>query len=151
MKNHYFASVKLNVDAAKPTKKILIVEDNDDLADLLNLRFEHLGWQTSVCTNPIRALALLAEQPFDAMITDQMMPGMTGMQLIGKARSAGTDPLLIVLYTGDLTAVETVRSFPSDVWVVKKPADIKKLSADLAAVVESGTSFRNRNRNRNSD
>ena len=124
---------------AHPPRKILVVEDNKDLAYLLNLRFEHLGWTTSVCMDPSVALELLAQAKFDVLFTDHMMPGMTGSQLIEKARAAGTIATLTVIYTGDLTVIENANSVPEDVWVVKKPADMKKLSDDMSLAIESGS------------
>lgn len=92
-----------------------------------------------MCLDPSSAFELMAQEKFDVLFTDHMMPGMTGSQLIDKARAAGTIATLTVLYTGDLTVIENTNSVPEDVWVVKKPADIKKLSDSMSLAIESGS------------
>jgi PAS domain S-box-containing protein len=72
------------VEVAPPgTEHILLVDDEELLADLGTALLERLGYTVSMRTSSLDALALFQEHPeqFDAVITDQTMPDMTGIDL----------------------------------------------------------------------
>src|SRR6185437_15199970 len=75
------------VGGLKPCR-VLIVDDEVDMADMLSIGLERFGFQTVTVQNPLLALAAIEEDPsaFDALLTDQIMPGMHGTELIRKAR-----------------------------------------------------------------
>lgn len=64
-------------------ERILLVDDEEMLVEMERTMLERLGYQVTVQTNGRDALALFQETPdaFDAVITDQTMPGMTGVDL----------------------------------------------------------------------
>jgi signal transduction histidine kinase/CheY-like chemotaxis protein len=68
--------------------RVLIVDDEVDMADMLSIGLERLGFQTVTVQNPLLALAAIEEDPsaFDALLTDQIMPGMHGAELIREVR-----------------------------------------------------------------
>lgn len=117
-------------------RTILIVEDNLDLAMLLNIRLVREGWETYVCTNPLEALKVLAAKEFDVLMTDQMMPEMAGSALIDSVRKKGLNTSLFVIYTGDLNMVETDDRKANNVWIVRKPTDIRALSNEMALAIQ---------------
>jgi PAS domain S-box-containing protein len=71
--------------APAPTGKehILLVDDEEMLADMGQTMLERLGYEVTVRTSSLEALNAFQNQPdrFDAVITDQTMPGMTGLDL----------------------------------------------------------------------
>jgi DNA-binding NtrC family response regulator len=91
--------------------KILIVDDEVDMAECLSDLLKHAGYSCAVCTDGAKAYeAVLAESP-DLVLTDLRMPGGSGMDLLRKVRSH--DPALpVILLTGFATvdgAVEAMR------------------------------------------
>ena len=62
---------------------VLFVDDEKMLAELGKIMLERLGYHVTLCTDSIAALSLFREQPntFDVLVTDQTMPGMTGLDL----------------------------------------------------------------------
>ncbi len=68
-----------------PTGKehVLFVDDEPMLAQLGKTMLERLGYHVTVCTDSLKALTLFQQRPnaFDALITDQTMPVMTGLDL----------------------------------------------------------------------
>ena len=72
-------------DAAVPAVRahILFVDDDANLAELARLMLTRLGCRATVCTDSTVALRLFRDQPdrFDAVITDQIMPGLSGTEL----------------------------------------------------------------------
>ncbi len=65
------------------TEHILVVDDESSLVMLLKLMLTSMGYQVTTTTSPLEALALFQEGPhhFQALITDLMMPEMTGIAL----------------------------------------------------------------------
>jgi DNA-binding NtrC family response regulator len=68
--------------------RLLLVEDEQALADLLKRYLERLGYQVDACTHPDDALALLDAQPDDyaLLITDLSLPSMSGDELLTRSR-----------------------------------------------------------------
>ena len=67
-----------------PNKRILIVDDEEDIRFVLAQSIELLGSDYQVLTVPdgFAALIRLQEQPFDLVMTDFHMPGMNGLELV---------------------------------------------------------------------
>jgi len=80
-------------------QKILIAEDDTFFKDALENLLQSSGYETRSCSCGKEAVARLAEEVFDILITDFHMPGMDGLELIGKARNM--DPTMaMILVTG---------------------------------------------------
>lgn len=88
------------------SETILLVEDDQAVRDSLARTLGRLGYAVAVAEDGPAALAVLAAQPVDAVVTDQIMPqGMTGVEL---ARQAAKDHpgLGFVLITGYADALK---------------------------------------------
>ena len=57
---------------------ILIAEDDRVMSDVIRFNLERAGHQTTVARSGTEAWQMLQTQPFDLLITDYQMPGMTG-------------------------------------------------------------------------
>jgi signal transduction histidine kinase/ActR/RegA family two-component response regulator len=86
--------------------RVLIVDDEADMADTLSIGLERLGYATVAVQDPLTALVALEEDPyaFDTLVTDLQMPMMSGMELIRKARDAAPH-LRTILCTGNAAGV----------------------------------------------
>ena len=82
-------------------KKILLIDDEEMLVELGQAMLEHLGYQVTTRTSSLEALTTFQNDPhrFDAVITDQTMPGMTGLDLARRMLQIRPD-LPIILCTG---------------------------------------------------
>jgi len=114
--------------------KILIVDDEVDLAQALAALLRHAGYTCAVCTDGTKAYeAVLAESP-DLVLSDLRMPGASGMDLLKKIR--GRDPTLpVILLTAFATvdgAVEAMREGATD--FLAKPF----LPEELLAKIRTG-------------
>lgn len=70
------------------TKKILVIEDNEDIASILKERLEHEGFSVVVAEDGYLALGFLKNDVGpDAVILDLMLPGRNGMDLLCSLRS----------------------------------------------------------------
>ena len=67
--------------------KILIVEDDPDIAELLAVSFRKEGWPSLNAENGEKALALIEEGGLDLCVLDLMLPGMDGLAVLRTLRS----------------------------------------------------------------
>lgn len=88
--------------------RILLVEDEEHIANGLRFNFEAEGHEVVVARDGEGALALLVEdrQPFDAVVLDVMLPGKDGFQVASEVRAAGRFVPILML---------TARGRPEDV------------------------------------
>ena len=118
-------------------RRILLVDDDADFCDMMRLLLERLGFEVVPYASPREALADFRELPqtFDAMITDQNMPEMTGLALAGAVRGLRPDfPCLVCsAYSESLTeaALREAGVFA----LIPKPVDRDLLLATLQRVL----------------
>lgn len=65
---------------------LLLVEDKDSFRRLLSQALEGTVWKTLAVADPQEALRALEERPFQVLVTDLRLPGMSGLELIRRAR-----------------------------------------------------------------
>lgn len=78
-------------------KKILIVEDEEDIAQLVKLYLEKDGFRTATAKTGIEGLRLIKTDRPDMVILDLMLPEMDGLEICKKIRNAPDTALLPVL------------------------------------------------------
>lgn len=72
-------------------KNILVVDDNQDIAELLKTTLEIAGYKCTSINSGNHCLQLLSNNNFDLILLDVAMPGITGVDVIKKIKS---DPAL---------------------------------------------------------
>jgi CheY-like chemotaxis protein len=86
--------------------RVLIVEDDKDLAELLADKLAFEGAYVEVANDPYEALNKLSDHHFDLVIMDWQLPDMTGGETLKQAdRNAMLDPLAAELWTMKKTPV----------------------------------------------
>ncbi len=117
--------------------RILVVEDEAALAEMLRYNIEAAGYEAVVAADGEEAELLLAEQPFDLVILDWMLPGVSGIELCRRMR---VDPRLrqvpVIMLTARGEEADRVRglSTGADDYVVK-PFSVAELMARIAAIL----------------
>lgn len=76
--------------------RILIVDDEKAIADLVSTLLAAEGMEAQACYSSAHALEMLAARPFDVLILDIMMPGMDGFELARKVRAFSDMPLIFL-------------------------------------------------------
>jgi CheY-like chemotaxis protein len=114
---------------SKPGKRVLIVDDNHDVLDAMAMFVTSIGHLAESVPGGIEALEKLEFGRFDVVLTDLMMPGMSGQELAREIRKRR--PALPVV----LMSVSPPR-YPSDdiAGVLHKPFSLAELSSAIEAV-----------------
>lgn len=81
--------------------RILIVDDETNLAELLAMASTVQGWDPTVAGTGREALRLARAEAFDAMILDVMLPDIDGFVVIEKMRESGIDTPVVFLSARD--------------------------------------------------
>jgi DNA-binding NtrC family response regulator len=79
--------------------RILVIDDEHVIRQLMREILELGGWETVGAETPERALALLDEEDISLVVSDIVMPGLSGLELLGVVRATYPD-LPVVLVTG---------------------------------------------------
>jgi DNA-binding response OmpR family regulator len=114
--------------------KVLIVEDDPQLAELLGRMLTEEGHALDLCKTLGEARAKVGEGPYDAVILDWMLPDGEGLTLCEEMRRAGVfTPILMLTARGEVhDRVLGLRTGADDYLV--KPFDIEELLARLFAL-----------------
>ena len=118
-------------------QQVLIVDDEEPLARLATRTLEELGYVPTAFTSSSAALAAFRADPkrFDAVISDERMPGMTGSALIRELREIRRD-IPILLMSGFVGGGVTSRAREAGAnEVMKKPLSAGELALGLARVL----------------
>jgi DNA-binding NtrC family response regulator len=116
---------------------VLFVDDEEPLVRLATETLEELGYAPVGFTSSAAALAAFRADPkgFDAVITDERMPGMSGSALIREVRGIRRSvPVVLVSgYAGGMTASRAYNAGANE--VLKKPLSSRELATSLARVL----------------
>ena len=75
---------------------ILLVDDEKEIADLLEVYLKNENYQIRKFYNPVDALACVEQEPISLAILDIMMPGMDGFSLLQKIREKYLFPIIML-------------------------------------------------------
>ena len=103
---------------------ILVLEDEPPIALLLAEILEDDGYQVVLGANGRDGLALLDQHPISLIITDLMMPVMTGSEFCAQLVARGLHPPILVL---SATAVIHARGSPGAAAIIGKPFETEDL------------------------
>ena len=111
--------------------KILLVEDEEGLRELLKASLGRLGHQVRACATAENALESLATFDPDVVLTDLKLPGMSGEALLQKLKQARPSLPVVVLsgFGKAKDIVEVIRSGAED--YLSKPVDPSDLQVVL--------------------
>lgn len=117
--------------------KILLAEDDAQLANLLAHQLGEFGHRTTIVGDGQAALAAITQEAFDVLILDRMLPSLNGISVIENLRAGGVSiPTLMLTALGQtIERVEGLQAGADD--YVVKPADPIELNARLVALARA--------------
>ena len=122
-------------------KRILIVDDQEDITDSLKMGLEFCGFQVDAFNDPEAALKRYKPGRYDVAILDVRMPKMNGFELCRRMRKMNGQTRVAFLTAFDVSREEFEKTFPdlkADV-LLRKPIAIADLSAMLNEMIPAKT------------
>jgi DNA-binding response OmpR family regulator len=114
--------------------RILVVEDEPRLADILRLYLERDGHAVTVVGDGSAALAAYDAEPVDLVVLDLMLPGLAGEAVLTAIRERGDTPVLITsAKRSDVERIAGLRMGADD--YLAKPFNPHELTARVAAIL----------------
>jgi DNA-binding response OmpR family regulator len=116
------------------TKNILIIEDNKDLAQLLELHLRDLHFNVDITLDGVSGIARAEAHSYDLIILDLMLPGLDGLEICKRLRSKSSyvPILMLTSKSSELDRVLGLEIGADD--YVTKPFSIMELMARVKAI-----------------
>ena len=113
-------------------ERILVVEDEPTVRELVASMLAGLGYEVSTCENGHEALKISARQEFDLLLVDMIMPKMRGIDLINQIRSKHAEAKALLM-TGYGPGVEPkIRTA-----IIHKPFDVDTLAKAVRKALDA--------------
>jgi two-component system OmpR family response regulator len=117
-------------------KHVLIVDDDINVATLLQKRLEAAGYRVSSAPDGIAGLKAIREYRPDLVILDVMMPGLDGYSLVREIKAddaCKNIPLMVVTAKGDLSDLFRMEGISA---IVEKPFKVEDILGKIRALTE---------------
>jgi len=115
--------------------RILVVEDEPDLRKLLSGILQSGGYHVLAAANADEALRLAQNSPVNLVLTDIIMPGINGVELVARLRAAHSS--VTVLYMSGYDRDGLTRRVDADAKFIPKPFTPQALLARVAELLGS--------------
>ena len=126
-------------DLVGGSERILIVDDERIVLEVMKMRLEYLGYNVTVCNNGQDAFGMFKEKPndFDLIITDQTMPYMLGTEMVGKILKIRPEiPVILCSGFSNSVSEENCKKFGIKLYL-QKPVEFEVLSKSIRTVLSS--------------
>ena len=114
--------------------KLLIVDDDPNICDMLKLYFENEGYNVKTASNGVDGVSFFKMYEPDLVLLDIMMPKKDGWQVCREIREISAKPVIMITAKGDVFDKVLGLELGADDFIVK-PFDMKELSARIKAVL----------------
>ena len=115
-------------------KSILIVEDDNNIADLLRLYLEKEGYQATIAADGTQGIDLYRKLRPDLVLLDVMIPGVDGWGVLRAIRQDSQTPVIMLTAKGETTdKVSGLKQGADD--YITKPFEMKEVLARIEAVL----------------
>ncbi|MBS4208455.1 response regulator transcription factor [Bacillus sp. FJAT-50079] len=117
--------------------RILIVEDEEKIARVLELELTYEGYETGKALDGLDGLAMFREEKWDLILLDVMLPGLSGIEVLRRIRSSESNVPIILL-----TAKDSIEDKVSGLDLgandyITKPFQIEELLARIRAALRT--------------
>ena len=118
-------------------KKILIVDDDEHILELLDYNLKKEGYLTYTCDNGIKAMEVIQEVKPDLVLLDVMLPGINGLDICKNLkRDPELDHISIIMITAKDEEIDKILGLElgADDYITK-PFSVRELEARIKAVL----------------
>ena len=117
-----------------PNQKVLIVDDDQNICELLRLYLAKEGYETLIAHDGEKALELFEQNKPNMVLLDVMMPRMDGWEVCRRIRAQANTPIIMLTAKGETFDKVLGLELGADDYVVK-PFDSKEVVARIKAVL----------------
>ncbi len=119
--------------------RILVVDDEASMRRMIELLLAQEGYQPKSAQNAEEAIAAMAQEAFDLVISDIRMPGLSGIDLLRRIREDGSaaEVILVTAYASAESAIEALKLGAFD--YVTKPFQVDELLHVVKNALEKGS------------
>jgi len=128
-----FSNPDINPDP--PPINILAVDDDPLILDVLHTLISDFGYQCKTAQNGAEALGMMEEERFDIVVTDMVMPRVSGMELLQQIRAhyPRTDVIVVTGHLSSFSFTDVIRAGAMD--FISKPFNRDELEAKINRVL----------------
>lgn len=123
------------------TDRILLIEDDKRLAEMVSNYLSEAGFATAIARNGASGIALHDREPFDLLVLDLMLPDMDGLDVCRRIRETSQTPILMLTARGDAMDRVVGLEMGADDYL-PKPFEPRELLARLRALLRRAKSER---------
>lgn len=127
-------------------RRVLIVDDNEDISELIALILKKEGIDSVVINNPIEVINTIEREKFDLILLDIMMPEMSGTQLCSKIRDKVNVPIIFLTAKNDIVDKMLGYEIGGDDYITK-PFDNRELVLKIKSHLRLNQRIRDNNKN----
>ena len=120
-------------------ERILIVDDDTNICELLRLYLEKDGFQTDIVTDGIKAIEVFHSVNPELVLLDIMLPGMDGWQICREIRKTSQTPIIMLTAKGETFDKVLGLELGADDYITK-PFETKEVIARIKAVLRRSSS-----------
>lgn len=126
-------------DNNKPLAKLLIVDDDSDIVQVLKMGLVRNGFSVEAFTNPQEALQSFKSnaESYCLVLSDIRMPSLSGIQLSRKLKEVNPNVKVVLMTAFEIRDDEFSKAFPSTQvdGFVQKPIGIKDLTDKILSLI----------------
>jgi two-component system, OmpR family, alkaline phosphatase synthesis response regulator PhoP len=132
------------MDNANESAQVLVVDDEGAIRYSVSKTLQRVGYQVAEASSGEEALEMMRNQPYDVVLTDIKMPGLTGVELLRQIKETAPDSIVILMtgYASLGTAVEALRLGAHDYLI--KPSSSQDIKSSVSRGVERARNLRRR-------
>lgn len=117
------------------TAKLLVVDDEPSLQDVVATSMRFLGYEVSVAATGRQAVRQATEERPDLIILDVMLPDFDGLEVMKRIRASGVDAGVVFLSARDTPADKIAGLTAGGDDYITKPFGLEELAARVSAVL----------------
>ena len=124
------------VEEKSPQIKVLIVDDDKSIAEVLEGLISNNERTVHVCHDGVGALEMIEKHPYDLILSDLIMPKVGGLEILKYAKKINPE-IIVVLLTGYAsleTAIEAIREGAYD--YIRKPCKLEEIEIVVKNAIE---------------
>lgn len=120
-------------------KRILIIEDEQNLARFIELELKHEDYEVEICNDGESGLKQALSDDYNCILLDLMLPKMNGLEVCRRVRREKDTPIIMITAKGDTYDKVIGLDYGADDYIVK-PFDIEELLARIRVIIRRNLS-----------